>query len=137
MESIGKKIGVRDGDLSPWYNLNTVDFLRLGGRGILSHYNNSIYQMLINIYPDYNWVPWNFNSITVSILRNPETIKLVMEHISKKIKIQSNDEWYRVSNSDLKQLKVYNVIKSNGGIYKCLKEFLPTVEWNESSFLSI
>src|SRR4051812_29295729 len=85
-DSIGEKIGVINGDLSPWYNMTFTEFINFGGNGMTSHYK-SLYPMLVKVFPDYKWEPWRFKFKPRSLTNSPEFIKSILEETEKRLNI--------------------------------------------------
>lgn len=67
--------------------------MSLGGKTLLSLYNNSVLQLLCAIYPEYNWLPWKFQ---FSSLEDFEANKLI-QLISKELRVTEKKDWYNVS----------------------------------------
>jgi hypothetical protein len=54
---LGKKLGIKEGDYSAWYQVPTQLFLRKGGKSNVLH---SRYKTLSTVFPEHRWVPWLF-----------------------------------------------------------------------------
>ena len=82
MDSIGKEIGVKAGDMSPWYKVDRNTLKRLGANGMLRWvYSSSIYSMLKKVYPEHKWVPWMFRKIPSNVIGDVEVLKECLEYI--------------------------------------------------------
>lgn len=116
--------------LNDWYKINTKDVENKGGIGILSHFNDSLYKMLKNIYPDHNWKPWLFLMVPSNFWKTLENQKKYIEWLSSQLNILKLEDWYRVT---------YNMIIENSGrgllhhynnsIIKMLQSIYPHYDW--------
>ena len=46
--------------MDDWYHIQLKHVHTNGGRGLLYLYKNSLYKLLMAVYPDYPWKPWLF-----------------------------------------------------------------------------
>ena len=88
LDSIGEKIGVKNGDLSPFYTLSFEDFVQYSGSGITMFYR-SMYPLLTATYPDYNWEPWRFQVTPKSLISDENYVKLILDKTELKLNIKS------------------------------------------------
>jgi hypothetical protein len=59
LDAIGKVLEVVGDDLSPWYRVTSSELKRFGVEILRGKdYYGSIMNMLVNIYPEYNWYPF-------------------------------------------------------------------------------
>jgi hypothetical protein len=89
-------------EMSDWYkikvmlplniNLNYKDLSEIGGNSLLANYQGSMYLLLSEVYPDYDWLPWKF----VVPPRNFDRKKF-MKWAAKELKIEQMSDWYKVS----------------------------------------
>src|SRR4051812_9647206 len=109
-------------------------FIKLAGGGLLRIYDNSLFDLLRTAYPDYDWLPWRFNTIPNMTVRNPEALVKVMRFLEFELRIKNPEDWYAVSKVKLDQLGVLNLIRQLGGLFTCLKEYKNDFEWEEEKF---
>lgn len=136
LDSIGLKIGVKDPtDLSPWYNVDQGVLIKSGIRGLLvTYYDSSHYLMLKKVYPEYKWLPWKFRSLPRSVVDDPQVLEDSLAYVEKEKKLEKLEDWYSVSQNDLKKLGVYSIISKYGRLPDVLRKFRPSIEWDESLF---
>ena len=125
MDSISERIGAVEGDMSPWYGASYDFICRAGGRSVLRCYNDSIYSMLRNIYPNQKWLPWKFKYLPKKITRNDEVKRLAVEYLEVELKIENVDDWRRISSAKLQDLGLNYIVNQNGGLWSLLKEVKP------------
>jgi hypothetical protein len=127
LDSVGDTIGVQEGDLSPWYEMDRRKLSKFRGiENLLPRYKNSIFTMLNAIYPDYDWVPWKFkNPPSNNLRRDPEMIRKALDYIETETGIKSPKEWFSVTESILKNLGVYALVSRSGGLIHLLHLYRP------------
>lgn len=137
LDSIGKEIGVSGSDLSPWYKADFATFRRWGGIGLLTKtYNSSVYLMLKAVYSEHTWIPWNFKVLPGAASRDPEVVRMALEEIAKAKHISRPEDWYQISNTTLKELGFYALIRQCGGLLPTLKSSRwSPFDWDESKFI--
>jgi hypothetical protein len=56
---------------------------------------------LSSIYNDTTWQPWRFEHIPIGIWEDVENVQNFFEWIADELKIQSEDDWYRISAAEI------------------------------------
>ena len=136
LDQVGGRLGVKGADLSPWYKATLRQLLSFGLGGLLiGRYQGSIYEMLSNVYPDYNWIPWNFDNLPRSIGLKLDVLNMALDFVDTSLKIDKPEMWYRVSKSQLKSLGINQIIAINGGLHPSLVRARPNFAWEESLFI--
>jgi hypothetical protein len=90
--------------------------------------------MLRNIYAEHRWVPWKFKFLPRHIDKDPSVLKEALEYIEAQRKINKEEEWYRISKKELKELGVDTFIEQVGGLYEVLKKYRSDLPWDKSKF---
>ena len=70
----------------------------MGGKHILNINNNSIYQLLTSIIPEYEWVPWRFSRLPKNYWEDVKNQRKFMDWAGKELGIKEMDDWYKVPN---------------------------------------
>mmetsp|Transcript_3386 Transcript_3386/g.4649 ORF Transcript_3386/g.4649 Transcript_3386/m.4649 type:complete len:383 (+) Transcript_3386:107-1255(+) len=131
---LGAHLGVKH--LDDWYPLAKQVYLQQnGGSGLLRIFNNSTYRALKEAYPEHNWVPWKFSTLPQQWTSDVNDSALIT-FISEKLHVSTLQDWYRVSDKQLRQLKVWYIVKKKGGLEAILKNLYPHVKWEASKFKS-
>lgn len=76
--------------------LQFQDVIRLGGSGILKHYDGSLSNLLSLNYPEYDWLPWRF----AQLQKNFWTInhqKNFIKWAERELKITNMSDWYKIT----------------------------------------
>jgi hypothetical protein len=136
LDSIGEQIGVKDNDLSPWYNVDTRFLSKFNLNGILNQYRGSMYTMLSTVYSDHDWKPWKFKTLPVRAIQSPEIIEKVLQYVEKECRINRPEEWYSISGARLDELGVKALFGRLGGMFDTLRKYRPSYSWDPRQFLN-
>jgi hypothetical protein len=135
LDFVGEQIGVKNGDLSPWYGVSLArDGRRLGIQGIAKSKYGSIYEMLTAVYPGYPWVPWKFEVIAAENFKSTTVILSALLYVEQALHHEKPEDWYRVSIDELRRLRVAHLLTKDGSLYDTLQKYRPEVQWEESRF---
>jgi hypothetical protein len=137
LESVGAQIGVKKGDLSSWYKVNSKTLWKFGLSRLLSLYSNSISTMLKKVYPEYDWIPWKFKNRRATSHRDPEMVEQALKYIESECGIIKPEQWYSISEFRLKRLGVKSLMSHFGGLIHVLKQYRPAFSWDEAKFVGI
>ena len=96
VDKIGEKLKVSD--LKDWYKISHRQIKEVGGQKILGQHNSSVSLMLSNVYPEYDWLPWQFDPSPVGIWENLNNHKKFVHWASSQLNLNDLDDWYKVSN---------------------------------------
>ena len=79
-------------------NHGNKDVCDNGGSGLLTNkYNSSIYSLLCAIYPDFDWIPWNFSVVPKYFWDDENNQKKFLDWAGNKLGIKEMDGWYNVT----------------------------------------
>lgn len=138
LDSIGSKIGVRDGDMTPWYSVTRASLLKLGcGVLLTKYYDNSTYSMLRVVYPEHDWVPSRFRILPKLRERDQEVLFKRLKKFEEKFEIANPEDWSRVQMTQLDEEGLLRMVREAGGLFAVLRVYKPDVNWNESTLSHI
>ena len=97
-------------DMSDWYRvsikvpiLNMVynklqkDLEKVGGKLFLKLNHNSIFKLVSEVYPEYNWLPSKFHDYAPkSLVTNPDLRRDYVEWIAKQTNVKDMKDWYNI-----------------------------------------
>ena len=69
-------------------------------------YNYSPSQLLKSVFPEYEWLPWKFDKCPQKFWENKGNQRLFMHWAAKELKINDMSDWYKISQSVNKELKI-------------------------------
>lgn len=55
LEDLSRRLGFPSGSPEPWYNMTIRTLQDRGGGGLVERYNGSLQNLLLTVYPEYNW----------------------------------------------------------------------------------
>jgi len=91
MDELAAEIGVKDSsDLSKFYAINNKDVIARGGVTLLNRYDNSLYKLLVAIYPEFDWLPWKFTKTPKAL---PFAFFLPWFLVFTSFDLESNGKW--------------------------------------------
>ena len=138
MDSIGLKIGATKEDLSPWYKVDRAHLRKLGfPSGLLLHYGSSLYALLRTVYSEHDWVPWKFAILPQNVASEPEIVERALRYVEKERQMKGPEEWYQVSLPVLRELGVAQIFAKVGGLSAILKNYRPSIFWDDDRFIGI
>jgi hypothetical protein len=73
------------------------DIIDLDGGSFLQTYNNSIFQFVASVYPEYEWLAWKFTQCPRNYWDNVNNRLKFMDILAKYMNIQQMDDWYKLS----------------------------------------
>jgi hypothetical protein len=84
-----------------WYTVKRNDLLKRGGGQILSCYD-SIYDMLKELYREYEWQPWKFDGIrNRGFWHDTENQMEYLQWLADLWRFDHPDKWYLVNRTDI------------------------------------
>ena len=104
LERLGKQL--RFQKMEDWYKLLQKNIRESGGGDLLRKYG-SLSTAISSIYKEHQWTPWLFRNVD---LDNAQRKQMVV-WLDEKLKIRNEEDWYRVSFSQLKNLVSPHIIK--------------------------
>ena len=69
--------------------------MKLGGNHLCR--KSSYIDILQQVYPDYNWLPWQFDKSPRNFWNDPKNTRKYMDWISTQLNVKDMDDWYKVS----------------------------------------
>jgi hypothetical protein len=117
MDSVAKELDIKS--YEDWYKVSFTS-IRASTKVLLHHYNDSMYQALTSIYPEYKWLPWRFRACPRGYWNDINNQRMFMDHVATVLNIQKPEDWYSVTSLDLvKQGGSTLVIRYDQNIKKC------------------
>ena len=113
-----------------WYEITNQKIIKNRGGGLLNMYNGSLFDALKSIFPDENW-----NLMKSSKRNRIQNKKEFSIHLIKEFSIEKKEDWYRISNKQIKNSNCACLIHSNSSLFRFLSNFYDDQQWNQSYFL--
>jgi len=132
--NLGKLLGYNT--MEDWYNITTNIISDNIGFGILSFYDSSPIKMLKDVYPEYDWQPWNFKMAPIKTWNNNDNHKKWLEYFYKQMNFNSFDDFYNVCYLDIVNHKGTGLLNTcySGSFQALLKNIYPEHKWDKEKF---
>ena len=137
LDDLSTKLGFNPGDLSAFYSLTSKALLDHGGRGLLSRYNQSIFEMLRFVYPHFQWDPLRFDRAPRNYWSSPANQRAFMDALGQKLGFKERDfeRWYTVTTKILIENGGNSILKRHGqSVAALLAAVYPEVKWDPRRF---
>ena len=72
------------------------DFKKHNGIGLTQQYGSYI-NLIMNNFPNYNWLPWKFNSVPDGFWSDSSNAKKYINWLANELKVNTMEDWYKVS----------------------------------------
>ena len=81
-------------------------------------YDYSLYKILSQVYPEYNWLPWRFD---LDFWKDMSDSTMFVEWVGKKLGIKELSDWYNV-NIEVNTVTIATIYqcKANNRPWRCL-----------------
>jgi hypothetical protein len=125
-------------NMEDWYKISQEIIKKNYGAGLIFVYNGSYQNILKNIYPYYNWIPWKFNQVPVNYWNDIENHKNFMDWLFKELNYQTMEDWYKLTNDIME--KNYGsslLLKYKYSPYNILTNIYPEYNWYQWKFQGI
>jgi phage anti-repressor protein len=96
---------------SDWYSItqkvmryskisfNSKDFEKIGGGHLLfKYYNNSPSSLIMNVFPQYQLLPWKFTASPHNLWTSVDNQRKFMNWVAEQLGIKESSDWYKVAN---------------------------------------
>jgi hypothetical protein len=150
---IGDKLNIDRMD--DWYSLTLEDISKYGGFWLMrNHYDGFIYNALILIYPEYNFLPWKFKVLPNNFWSDESNRYRFMEHLARSLNKEHQDyQEDELNISEEKEEEKWSKLtledfNKNGGRsmvdhyyfnspLQCLMSLYPLIHWKPWKFQSV
>jgi hypothetical protein len=141
-ENVMLRLNLRD--LDSWYSITTPPLVSSNKavRTVLDLYGGSLSAALESIFPDHPWQPWKFRKLrhrywdAIQITSEPFR-KYMLDYLGRDtLRIETLDDWYRVSTQQLRLVSAHGVIIKFGGLFHILRSLVPEHPWEKEKFSS-
>lgn len=82
------------------------DWYQITGELMGQHYGKTLVvsgsfpELLSELYPDYQWLPWKFQQVPFRFWTDPANRSWYMKWLGKELGYRRREDWYQVSNAD-------------------------------------
>jgi hypothetical protein len=127
MDRCGRELGVKE--LDDWYRVSTADVHN--HLSFVYRQYGSLYNALLNVYPEHEWDPLKFHSIPRGYWKLPITTQHFYNTFvewKREYNITNVKEWYQLPPH---QLKIFKRAANGifGSVHKLMNEWFPEITW--------
>lgn len=120
-----------------WYNITSKDIINCNGATLITNnYNNSVYNVVNFLYPDYNFINWKFKNIPKNYWSKDENKIKFLKWFEELKGIKSPEDWYNVSLNDFLDNNAYSLLRKFEKIYNVAKFLYPDFNFEQDKFYS-
>lgn len=127
LDSFAKKYSLHSPE--DWSKISRVQFSKEGGGPMFRYYPNFL-ELLKSNFPEYNW---DLN-MKPKIQWKTFTSSEILKKIADIYKIDTLEDWYRISKFQLLSIQVYYHLRRYGGLPSLLKREYPDFNWDFTKF---
>eukprot|EP01125_Pyxidicula_operculata_P020364 TRINITY_DN7515_c0_g1_i3.p1 TRINITY_DN7515_c0_g1~~TRINITY_DN7515_c0_g1_i3.p1 ORF type:complete len:268 (-),score=47.11 TRINITY_DN7515_c0_g1_i3:290-1093(-) len=105
-----------------------------GGGGLMSsNYSGSPQMIITTLYPDYNWKKWSFNKVQLSMKEelHSSLLSCYLDFIGTHYYVLTYFDWYRISNSQIRSLGVFQAFRKEKGLSNVLQNIYSSYVWDD------
>jgi hypothetical protein len=112
-----------------WYKITKDSIYRIGGGDLFEGKDESLADILSEIYPNMEWKPWQFQRPPNGLWEDKKNRREFFDWMAKRSNIDHPDGWYSITKSDIDEYGGGGLLKRyyGGSPFKALKVFLV---WN-------
>lgn len=132
---LGSELGYSK--LEDWYKITGDDFRNNYGESLLvRYYKNSYQRAVVEIFSEFDWQEWRFESVSDGFWNKPENRRRFMAWLGERLGYNSVQDWYSLTHEILTQNKGYGIYYKLGSISAVVKEQFPFEDIHEWQFQS-
>eukprot|EP01118_Nematostelium_gracile_P004886 TRINITY_DN15820_c0_g1_i1.p1 TRINITY_DN15820_c0_g1~~TRINITY_DN15820_c0_g1_i1.p1 ORF type:complete len:269 (+),score=66.23 TRINITY_DN15820_c0_g1_i1:109-807(+) len=115
--------------MEDWYSITKKEIRENGGKLVLEKYDDILFRLLSNVYPNHDWIIWKFDRIPIQVWRSKKDFSSAIHYIEKELRLTALDDWYRVSTHEIDRLVPLKLFEDHP-IEKALQETYPHHLWD-------
>eukprot|EP01114_Cavostelium_apophysatum_P005321 TRINITY_DN1615_c1_g1_i1.p2 TRINITY_DN1615_c1_g1~~TRINITY_DN1615_c1_g1_i1.p2 ORF type:complete len:559 (-),score=129.89 TRINITY_DN1615_c1_g1_i1:334-2010(-) len=127
-----------------WYQIGSEDFVKMAGRigGIstitkmLSFHNGSMIEMLMNLKPDCDWMPWKFERLPHHFWKDAKMQRRFMDRLAIHLGVRESEQWYEVTKQDIIDFDGRGLLREYPEMKNLLMSIYKEHPWNPKEFRS-
>ena len=79
---------------------------------MLQKHNNSLYQLLSNVYTEHEWIPWKFTKTPKGFWNDTNNQRSFVQALGKELGINEMSDWYKVKAEVYLLLNNYLIVRT-------------------------
>jgi len=94
LDDLASKLGFLEGDYERWYGVTGEKLKENGGVSLFNLYSCSMYELMSNVYPEYDWLPWKFPNTRKLLWKDMEALRKAVNYVEKSLGFKTREDWY-------------------------------------------
>lgn len=111
--------------MSPWYRISRETLIEYGCHGLLIRHKNSKYELLKSVYPEHQWLPWQFKPIPKGLRNDLNVIQITLQFLENDQKLKTIQDWENLSKKTLQNLGMWTLVGPQKRLMELLRQFRP------------
>mmetsp|Transcript_6923 Transcript_6923/g.7591 ORF Transcript_6923/g.7591 Transcript_6923/m.7591 type:complete len:459 (-) Transcript_6923:50-1426(-) len=134
MNRIAKHLGYKV--LDDYYDFTCKQMIELGASSILLCYNSSVTHTLKELYPQHNWIEWNFRHTPKAFFKDKAAQKRRFDELAQTLNLKVLDDWYKVTQNGLDSTSAHRIVqrKYGGSFSLALSSLYENHDWVTTRF---
>lgn len=130
---LGNQLGIKK--LHDWYKVSYKDFKNnYGGSMFSTYYNSSVFSVVSECFPFYDWKEWLFNKVASRFWSNKSNINRYMNWLGEKLGFSKVDHWYQICIKDFYRNRGQRLLQIFGDAKSCVMENI-VYDWKPEKFV--
>ncbi len=131
---LGKELGYKSQE--DWYQVCDSRINQNLGRGATKR--KSLIELLSELYPRYQWLPWKFKRVSSRFWSKRENRLDYMKWLGKKLKYKKRSDWYQVTKSDFVENDGLGLLERyQDSPFHIMKNVFPKHDWKAWLFIKV
>jgi very-short-patch-repair endonuclease/ABC-type Zn uptake system ZnuABC Zn-binding protein ZnuA len=125
--------------IEDFYNIN-IDIIRQNfGDSLLHKYNGSHINTLKVIYPEYYWLEWKFNNVSLGTWEDNKNHKRYAEWLGNKLGFTNEKDWYKITQDIINDNNGSSLLENyyNSSPILFVRSVFPDYKWLEWKFRAV
>eukprot|EP01114_Cavostelium_apophysatum_P020502 TRINITY_DN6892_c0_g1_i1.p1 TRINITY_DN6892_c0_g1~~TRINITY_DN6892_c0_g1_i1.p1 ORF type:complete len:515 (+),score=94.07 TRINITY_DN6892_c0_g1_i1:59-1603(+) len=120
---------------SEWYRASYQDIMSNGGSRVLSMFEDSHTDAIIQLYPEYYWRRWNFSFVPQDFWDDFTHQLQFLNDLYTRLNLQHFEDWYQLSEERISNLGGSGLLKCyNGSLFDMFSAVFPEHDFKEFRF---
>lgn len=114
-----------------------IDLEKLGAGTLLNRYSNSPRELLMDTYPEHEWIVWKFNLLPRRWFESPANARLFFETILHDRGFEKSDlkQLYHITYQDIRDIGGGTLLKNRKSLFGAVSFAFPEHPWDQTRFV--
>jgi len=132
---LGEQLGYCN--IDDWYKLDGKILRRHRGHGFLVYYRFCPFNAMIDLFPEYKWLPWLFPRVSSNFWNSKQNKTMYLKWLGDKLGFTRYEDWYRLQNRTIVRNHGTQLLHTYKTIAGLLMDCMPEFRWEKEKFIVI